>query len=86
MLSEEKLDKVRPRLQHTPHKSLRHHAQEISKLSAAKETKLLKLQPYKVTVVHALQPCDLASRINFCNWFLQSPHDGEIDPHLTFCF
>jgi hypothetical protein len=24
-----------------------------------------------------------ANRINFCNWFLQSVHDGEIDPHWT---
>jgi hypothetical protein len=46
--------------------------------------KLLKLQPYKAAVVHALQPRDSASRINFCNWFLQSVHDG--DPHLTFFF
>jgi hypothetical protein len=28
-----------------------------------------------------LQPGDPASRINFCNWFSQSVHDGEVDPH-----
>jgi hypothetical protein len=43
--------------------------------------KLLKLQLYKVTVVHILQACDSARRINFCNWLLQSVHDGEVDPH-----
>jgi hypothetical protein len=44
----------------------------------------LKLQPYKATVVHALQPCGPASRIIFCNWFLQSVHNDEGYPHLTF--
>jgi hypothetical protein len=48
--------------------------------------KLLKFQLYKVTVAHALQPCDLASKINFSNWFWQSVHDGEVDHHLTFFF
>jgi hypothetical protein len=46
--------------------------------------KLLDLWPYIVAIVHALQPCDPACRINFCIWFLQSVHDGEVDPYLTF--
>jgi hypothetical protein len=83
-----KLDKRGARLEHTPLKSLRHLAQEtgISISSAAKATKLLKLWQYKATVIHALQPCDLANKINFCNFFLQSVHDSEVDPHLTFFF
>jgi hypothetical protein len=41
VLTEEKLDMTEDRLEHMPHKSLRHLAQEtsISKLSAAKVTK-----------------------------------------------
>jgi hypothetical protein len=34
---------------------------------------------HKWTVVHALQACDLASRMDFCNWFLQSIHNSEAD-------
>jgi hypothetical protein len=76
----------RRNLEHTSQKSLRRLAQEtsISKSSAAEATKLLKLRQYKATVVHVLQPCVPASRINFYNWFLQSVHDGEVGPHLTF--
>jgi hypothetical protein len=48
-------------------------------------TQLLKLRPYKTTVIYALQPCDSASRVRFCSWFLQSVVKGEIDPQLTFC-
>jgi hypothetical protein len=55
----------------------------ISKSTTAIAMKLLKLLLYKETVVHALQPCYPASRVNFCNWFLQSVHDGEVDPRLT---
>jgi hypothetical protein len=48
------------------------------------KTQLLKLRPYKTTVIHALQPCNSASRVRFCSWFLQSVIEGEIDPQLTF--
>jgi DNA-binding transcriptional MocR family regulator len=88
VLTEEKLDEIGTRLQHTPLKSLRRLAQEtgISKSSAARATKQLKLRPYQATAVHTLKLRDSASRINFCNWFLQSVHDGEVDPYLTsFC-
>jgi hypothetical protein len=74
------------RLEHTPQKPLRCLAQETSilKLSAAKVMKMLKLLPYTATIVHALKPRGLANRINFCNSFLQSVHDSEADPQLTF--
>jgi hypothetical protein len=52
--------------------------------SALNATILLKLWPYKITVVHALKEHDLVVRINTCNWFLQSVHDGEINPQLVF--
>ncbi|KAJ4436212.1 hypothetical protein ANN_18842 [Periplaneta americana] len=62
VLTEEKLDEVGARLEDSPRKSLRRRrlAQEvnISKTSAFVATKLLKLKPYRVTVVHALQPQD----------------------------
>jgi hypothetical protein len=45
---------------------------------------LLKLQPFKTTVIHALQPHDTASRVHFCIWFLQSVIEGAMDPQLTF--
>jgi hypothetical protein len=86
VLTEEKLYEMGDRLEHIAQKSLRHLLQEtcVSKSSAAKVTKLLKLRPCKVTAVHSLQPRDPASRIHFCNWFLQSVHGGEVDPHLIF--
>jgi hypothetical protein len=56
----------------------------VTKSSARTAAQLLKLRPYK-TVIHALHPRDQASRVHFCNWFLQSVVEGEIDPQLTFC-
>jgi hypothetical protein len=47
-------------------------------------TQLLKLGPYKTTIIHALQQRDPASRVHFCIWYLQSVVEGEIDPQLTF--
>jgi hypothetical protein len=82
----EKLGDVRARLEHTPRKSLKRLAQEngVSKCSARTATKLLKLKPYKTTVIDALLPRDPASRVHFCNWFLQSIFEGEIDLQLKF--
>jgi hypothetical protein len=56
----------------------------VSKCSARRATQLLKLRPYKTTVIHALQPRDSASRVCFCSWFLQSVFEGESDLQLTF--
>jgi hypothetical protein len=38
----------------------------------------------KETVAHALKEHDPVARIHFCNWYLQSVRDGEVDPHLVF--
>jgi hypothetical protein len=86
MLTEEKLDDIGARLEHAPSKSLKRLAQEseVSESSARMATQFLKLIPYKTTLIHALQPCDPASRVHFCNWFLQSVIEGEIDLQLTF--
>jgi hypothetical protein len=50
-------------------------------------TKSLKLKPFKTATVHELQLHDLANRVNFCNWFLQSVNNAEIAPTLfsVFC-
>jgi transposase len=74
VLTEEKLDDIGARLEHTPRKSLKCLAQEtgVSKSSARMATQLLKLRPYKTTVLNALQLHDPASRVHFCSWFLQS--------------
>jgi hypothetical protein len=36
--------------------------------------------------MHALQPCDPASRVHFCSWFLQSLIKDQTDQQLTFFF
>jgi hypothetical protein len=46
-------------------------------------TQLLKARPYKTAVIHALQPRNLDSRVNFCNWFLHAVIKGEINLQLT---
>jgi hypothetical protein len=87
VLTEEKLDDIGARLEHTPRKSLKRLAQEtgMSKSSARRATQLLKLRPYK-TVIHSSQPLDPASRVYSCSWFLQSVVEGENGPQLTmFC-
>jgi hypothetical protein len=55
----------------------------VSKSSARTATQLLKLRPYKTTIIHSLQPRDSASMVCFCSWFLQSVVEGEIDLQLT---
>jgi hypothetical protein len=55
VFTEEKLDDIGASLEHTPRKSLKHLAQEtrVSKSSTRTATELLKLRPYKTTVVQA---------------------------------
>jgi hypothetical protein len=86
VLTEEKLYDIGTRLEHAPRKPLKRivQATEVSESSARTAKQLVKLRPYKATVIHALQPRDPANRVNFCSWFLQSVDEGEIDPQLTF--
>jgi hypothetical protein len=56
----------------------------VSKSSARTATQLLKLRPYKIKVIHAIQLRDTAIRVHICSWFLQSVVEGEIDQQLTF--
>jgi hypothetical protein len=50
------------------------------KSSPRRAIQFLKLRPYKVTVIHSLQPHDPFIRVNFSSWFLRSVGEGEIDP------
>lgn len=86
VLTEEKLDQIGERLEHTPQKSLNRLAQEtgISKSSARTAAKLLKLKPYKIPVVQELRQTDPDRRVRFCNWVLEKVDSGEIDPKLLF--
>jgi hypothetical protein len=85
MLTEEKLDDVRATPEHIARKSLKCLAQEtgVSKSNARIATELLKLRPYNTTAIHALQPFNPTSRVQFCSQFLRSVTEGEIDPQLT---
>lgn len=47
--------------------------------------KLLKLQPYKTTVVHSLLIPDCEERIQYSRWFQESIFNRLLDPELTFC-
>lgn len=56
----------------------------VSRGSAHTATKLLKLKPYIVMVVHALQPVDHETRVRFCNWVLQNIASETIDANHIF--
>ncbi|PSN32373.1 hypothetical protein C0J52_25571 [Blattella germanica] len=86
VLTEEKL-KIGQTLQRSPRKSLSRLSQEtgVSQFSAWNATRLLKLKPYKITVVQELQPCDTVNRVTFCNWVFDKVNDGSMDLKLIFC-
>ena len=82
-LTEEKLGAIRFRLETSPGKSLKRLAQKtsVSKTCARRAAKVLHLRSYETKVVHALKQHGPAARIYFCNCFLQSVHDSEVDRH-----
>jgi hypothetical protein len=86
LCSQKTLDDIGTRLKAAPRKSLKWLVQETSVLrtSAWRPTKLLKLRSYKTAIVHALKEHDLIARVHFCNWFLWSVHDGEVNPQSVF--
>ncbi|KAJ9598272.1 hypothetical protein L9F63_011045 [Diploptera punctata] len=73
VITEQKLDEIGERLEDTTTKSLRRLAQEtgVSKASALRATKLLRLKLNRITAMHELQPRDPDVRLRFCNWMLQ---------------
>ena len=53
--------------------------------SVQRATKLLmKLKPYKITVVHALHQPDSNKRLRFCKWMLEKVNSGELDAKEIF--
>ena len=80
MLTEEKLDDIGARLEHSPKKSLRQLAWQCG-ISA---TKALHLKPYHTTDVHKISETDNCSRTWFCNWLMNTVVDGQVDSQLTF--
>jgi hypothetical protein len=86
VLTEETLDEIGARLEHSPRKSLVRLAQQaqVSKTTAWRATKNLHLRPYEIAQVQVIEEGDYGRRTNFCNWFLQTVHDGVLDPKLTF--
>ena len=65
VLPEETLDEIGERLEDTVQKSLKRLSQEtgVSVSSVQRATKLLKLKPYKIPVVHALHQPDPNKRL-----------------------
>jgi hypothetical protein len=86
ILTEEKLDKIGAHLEGSPKKSLRQLALQckVSKSAAHIATELLKLKPYRTTVVHQLLLPEAEARINYCRWFQQLVCDGMVDADLMF--
>jgi hypothetical protein len=52
--------------------------------SSSKATKLVKLHPCKVRVVHDLKPVDAPQSIQVCNQMLKNVHNELVDPQLLF--
>jgi hypothetical protein len=86
VLTEETLDEIGARLEHSPRKSLARSAQQaqVSKTTAWRETKNLHLRPYKITQVQVIEEGDYGRRTQFFNWFFQAVHDGVLNPKLIF--
>lgn len=76
MLTEETLHDVGAGLESSARKFLKWLQQDrgVSRKSAQRATKTLKVQPYKALVVHTLKEHDIVVRIHFCKWFLWSCH------------
>ena len=86
VLKEETLD-IGERLEHAPQKSLKRLSQEtgvVSVSSVQRATKLLKVKPYKIPVVHALHQPDPNKRLLFCSWVLEKVNSGELDAKEIF--
>ena len=47
--------------------------------------KLINLHVYEATVVHRLHDTELDARLNFMNWYLHVPHEGETYLPHSFC-
>jgi hypothetical protein len=52
------------------------HSKCLSVTSAHRETKQMKLRPYRFQAVHQLQQRDTAARIQYCHWFRRFMREG----------
>jgi hypothetical protein len=86
VLTEETLEESEARLEHSPRKPLARLAQQaqVSKTTTWRATKNLHLRSYKITQVQVIEEGDYGRRTYFLKWFLQTVHDGVLDPKLTF--
>lgn len=82
VLTSEKMDNIKSVFENDPSTSIRKvsAALNTSQTSVHRDTRLLKLHPYRVNVVQELLPADYPKRIDFCNWILQFVKDvGQFD-------
>jgi hypothetical protein len=84
--TEEKLHDSGTRLQASPKKPLRLLSLQcrLEKGTAHVGTKLLKLRPYRTTVVHSLLPQDCKTIIRYCSWIQESVFNGPLSQNLRF--
>jgi hypothetical protein len=86
VLTEETLDEIGARLEHSPHKSLAQFAQQaqVSKTTAWRATKNLHLWPYKITQVQVIEEGDYGRRTHFCNFFCRQYMTVFLTQNLNF--
>jgi hypothetical protein len=82
----EKVDEIGARLEYTSRKSLEHLAQEtgVSKSSARMATQLLKLRPYKTTIIHTTCILAIQQQGSFLQLVSAVVVEGEVNPQLAF--
>ncbi len=78
VLTPEKVEENGAAFSDTPHSSIRKMVRwtGTSMKSTHHATRLLKLYPYRVSVLHEVNPAHCPKRIEFCKWFLHlSPNN-----------
>jgi hypothetical protein len=71
VLSDDSLDDIHQTLLHSPRKSLRKLSLQsgLSYGSVYKATKILKLHPYRVNIMHEFKEPDKEKRLQYSRWF-----------------
>ncbi len=78
VLTPEKVEDIGAAFSDTPHSSIRKVVRQTgtSMKSTHHATRLLKLYPYRVKVLHEVNPADCPKCIEFCKWLLHLSHDN----------
>ncbi len=78
MLAPEKVEEIGATFSDTPHSSIRKVVRRMgtSIKSTHCATRLLKLYPYRVSVLHEVNPADCPKRIEFCKQLLHLSRDN----------